>query len=166
MGLLRGRAGRRVDSAREEAIEESLREFAAPGAHGPLYVRASPFYLETCDYLKAAAGPPAWSIRLARLHRMIDELRSDLMREQGDMRERHRGSREALSQEWRRYLAGLDLSPINELIEKHNAYYPIEAGLRMQWPSGRYILPGGTEFPMPLVSVESLLAEFPLDDPS
>ena len=71
-----------------------------------------------------------------------------------------------LQGEWRAYLGGLDLSPINVLIAKHNAYYPIEAGLRMEWPSGSYILPRGAQYPMAPITLESLLAEFGFENTS
>jgi Rad3-related DNA helicase len=160
---LRGRGGRRVDSPREEALERRLRQ-ATPDATEPpkpLEIRSSPFVLEASDYLKAAAGPPAWSARLLRLQQRFESLYADLENAREALRERYGSQLQERDAAWRAHVESLDLTNINSLIEKHNAYYPIEAGLRMQWPSGRYILPGGVQYPMPLLTAASLLEQFP-----
>jgi len=135
---------------------------AAPEAR-PLTIHASPFFLEMAAYLKAAAGSPAWSRRLVRIQRLGDELRERLLAARSEYGMRFAGRPEELTTAWRRYVAEVDLSEMNEMIDKHNLYYPIEAGLRMQWPSGRYILPEGMQFPLPRLTAETLLAEFPAD---
>ena len=52
------------------------------------------------------------------------------------------------------------LAPINSLIEKHNAYYPIEANLPVDVKTGRLMERGGIEpwQPMRPVTTSALLA--------
>jgi hypothetical protein len=164
MRLLPRRGGRRIDSPRENELARRLNETAPSETAGrPLRIHASPFGMSVADYLKAAAGAPAWSRRLARLQSLDAELREQIRAALEEHRQRFATQPQALAPAWRAYLAALDLSAINSLIDKHNAYYPIEAGLRMQWPSGRYLLPSGVSYPLPRVTVESLFADFPPD---
>jgi len=157
------RSARALSSPFELALERRLDD-AQPGADStgrPLSIKASPFILSAAEYLRAAAGPPAWSTRLARIEALRLELDQRLEAELASYRQRHIDCPELLAAAWRRHLAALDPSPLNDLISKHNAYYAIEAGLRMQWPSGRYLLPDGIEYPIEPVTLEALLARFP-----
>ena len=156
------RAGRPLSSPFEIELAQRLdagRSGEQP-ANRPLNVRSSPFALTAADYLKAAAGPPAWSARLARIEALRLELDQQLSVELAAVRERLSDSPDRLAAAWHAYVAALDLAPLNQLIAKHNDYYAIEAGLRMQWPSGRYLLPEGVEYPIEPLTVESLLARF------
>lgn len=157
----------RVDSPREAAAAARLDREAREGtlAGKPLVLHARPFYLDTTAYLRAAAGPPAWSTRLARIQR----LRADLKERVHSAWNEHVAGAAPQAPEagmaWSCFVESLDLGPINDLIEKHNAYYPLEAGLRMEWPSGRYLVPRGMEYPMSPVTRESLLSLDPRDRP-
>jgi hypothetical protein len=119
--------------------------------------------MDVAAYLRAAAGPPAWSRRLVRIQQLSAELRDALRAAQEEHERDFAGRPEAFESTWMQRLSSIDLGPVNELIDKHNLYYPIEAGLRMQWPSGRYILPEGVQFPLPRLTVAGLLAELPAD---
>ncbi len=166
MRLLPRRGSRRIDSPRENELARRLQETApaAEIAGRRLAIHASPFGMNVADYLRAAAGPPAWSRRLVRLQALEAELHEQLAAAWREHHQRFAGRPDALAGAWRTHLSALDLAALNELIDKHNAYYPIEAGLRMQWPSGRYLLPSGVHYPLEHVTVESLLAEYPPPD--
>jgi hypothetical protein len=163
MRLLPRRGSRRIDSPRESELARRLSETApaAETAGRPLSIHASPFGMSVADYLRAAAGAPAWSRRLVRLQNLEAELREQIEAAWQEHRRRFAAEPQVLAAAWRAHLAAIDLAPINELIDKHNAYYPIEAGLRMQWPSGRYLLPSGARYPLDRITPESLLAEYP-----
>jgi hypothetical protein len=165
LGRWLGRGSRHVDSPRERGLGARLDEAKAADAQGsrPLTIHASPFYLDVRAYLRAASGPPAWSVRLVRMQRLRDDLREQLDAAWIACQQRFEGWPGELAHAWRDYVSGVDCSELNELIDKHNQYYPIEAGLRMQWPSGRYILPDGVQFPLPRLTAEALLAELSAD---
>jgi hypothetical protein len=157
-----GRRGRPLSSPFERQIADHL-DAAREGeqkAGRPLRINSGPFPIDAAAYLRAAAGPPAWSRRLARLETLRAALDERLQRELDEFRERLSDvkQREAA---WRAHLATLNLDELNQLIDKHNAFYAIEARLRMQWPSGRYILPEGVEYPLAKITVASLLERFP-----
>jgi hypothetical protein len=165
MSGIAGRGGRRIDSPRERElaarIDRAIDHIATAGKS--LTISASPYPVEVAGYLRAAAGPPAWSRRLARIQQLISELRESLAIALAEHRIRFSGRSQQLQQSWQRHVAAIDLASINELIDKHNLYYPTEAQLRMQWPNGRYILPQGMQFPMPRLTSAALLQEFPWD---
>jgi hypothetical protein len=54
--------------------------------------------------------------------------------------------------------AAANLALLNELIAKHNRYYPIEANLPMDLRTGRLVERGVPWRPLPLVTVADLLA--------
>jgi hypothetical protein len=158
------RGGRRVDSPRERDVAARIdRGIGDSSESVALTIHASPFPVEVTDYLRAAAGPPAWSQRLSRIQQLTDELFESLRVALAEHRSRFASRPQQLRTAWDQHLASIDLEPINELIEKHNLYYPTEARLRMQWPSGRYVLPSGMEYPMAKLSAASLLKQFPCD---
>jgi hypothetical protein len=84
------------------------------------------FTLSLAERIRGMAGPPAWSVRLRRIEDLeakIAELVRALSNEEL--------ARDTLPKR----LEAMRLS-LNELIEKHDAYYPIEANLPRQFPTG------------------------------
>src|SRR6266568_1100556 len=120
-GFLR-RGGRRVDSPREQAMAARIDQAAVsgPAVPRPLSIHASPYFLDTAAYLRAAAGAPAWSRRLACIQRLDGELRERLAAAWAEYRRRFDGRRLELARAWLAYAVELDLSEINDLIDKHN----------------------------------------------
>lgn len=165
MRRISGKGQRRVDSLREETLAHEL-DLAAesnPYTGRPLALHPSPFPLEPSTYLQAVVGAPAWSIRLVRIQEIRAQLEADVTSAWAEHRRRLAGRPGEFARQWQRYISELDFSEINDLIDKHNSYYPIEARLRMHWPSGRYVIPRGIDYPQARVTPESLLARFPDD---
>jgi hypothetical protein len=112
------RIGRAIDSLFELTIERRLigRAADAPAPGRPLTYIASPFPPTAAEYLKAAAGPPVWSVRLARIEALLLELNERLAADLAAWRARLPGAGEPLAAAWRGHLAALDLTPLNQLI--------------------------------------------------
>ncbi len=97
------------------------------------------FTLTTEERIRAlVAGPPAWSLRKRR----IEDLEQELAREA-----------RAPTAHFERKLALL-----NELIDKHNRFYPIEANLPFDLKTGRLLEGGKPWTRLPLHTRETLLA--------
>jgi len=94
----------------KEAPPSALDETAAPARN---------FTVTLEDRVRAAAGPPAYVRRL----REIEDIEARLVREVLDGADPER----------------LDLRRINDLIDRHNRYYPCEANLPMDPRSGRLL---------------------------
>jgi hypothetical protein len=106
--------------------------------------------------LRAAAGPPAYMRRLRR----IEDMQAAFLRE---LEEVYEGAvaelgEPTLAEERLLHRARLlDLPTLNELIERHNRYYPTEANLRMDVRS-RTVMDGNEPWqPMPKVTAEDLV---------
>jgi hypothetical protein len=95
---------------------------------------------------RTSATPPAWASASASLKR-----RRSLARELI-------ASIERFNRRWLSYVASLDLDPLNRMIRNYNEYYLIEKECSLGSPR----LAARAFEPQPLVSLEQVLAEFPL----
>jgi hypothetical protein len=100
------------------------------------------FTIPLAERVRAQEGLPAHIYR----HGVIEQLIQRYLKELGAVRH----DREALE----RCAAALDLARLNDLIDKHNRYYPIEANLPIDPGSG-----GSLDFrPLDPVTLDWLLA--------
>jgi hypothetical protein len=105
------------------------------------------FTLSLDERLRAyAQGVPGYM----RRRRRIEDLEERLLRRLGEAE----APAEALASKE----VAADLTLMNELIEKHNRYYPIEANLPMDPRTGRLIERGVPWRPLPSVTAADLLA--------
>jgi hypothetical protein len=110
------------------------------------------FTVTTEERMRAlAAGPPAYARRLRR----IEDLEVAIVRAMVD---HEAESGELLDAAALPELIGRKLEQLNRLIDDHNRYYPIEAGLRIDLRTRRLIDWGEPWEPRPKVAVEVLIA--------
>ncbi|MFT3767178.1 MAG: hypothetical protein QM820_16900 [Minicystis sp.] len=110
------------------------------------------FTITTAERMRAlAAGPPAYSRRLRR----IEDLQAAIVRSivEEDAKGEGQIDPSALPTAIER-----DLGRLNQLIDDHNRYYPIEASLRIDLRTRRLMDWGEPWVPMPKVTIEVLLA--------
>ena len=62
---------------------------------------------------------------------------------------------------WRRLAARWDFGEVNELIDKHNRWYPIEARLPMDVRSRDFVKVGGSDYRRTPLDADWILARFP-----
>ena len=154
-----------VTSSHQAALDARLRQsIGLSGLEGkPLHVQSMPFTADRDAQVAGMMGPPAWAVRLKRIHDGRTALKAKLDAAWADYARSFRDRPEEFCTRWRAYIAALDLSALNTLIGKHNAYYPIEARLPIMYPSDRYYVPTGIEWPQRLITAEQLLDEYPDD---
>ena len=119
----------------------------------PLPRRIRRFGVQTHTYLPSLGGP----LPYMRRAREID-----------DETERHRGRlAEAYAEHrddpegWRRIAARWDFGDVNELIERHNRWYPVEAQLPMDPRTRDYVKVGGRSYRRNLLDSDWILEQFP-----
>ena len=104
----------------------------------------------------AANGPPAYSVRLRRIEDMtaayVRELRKVYDGALATMGDPERATRRLLSR-----AALLDLAKLNDLIERHNRYFPTEANLPMDPRTGKVMYGLDPWEPLPIVTALSLV---------
>jgi hypothetical protein len=127
-----------------EALEEELR---APDLHGrPLSLRLTNFRPMADSYLAAARGPLAYMLRLHEIETKT-----------GEHEERLEGAWRALAlecgedvvrfeREWREVAARWSFDEVNDLIERHNRWYPTESQLPMDPKTGDFALLNGRDY--------------------
>jgi hypothetical protein len=119
----------------------------------PLKRRIRRFRAEADRYLASLGGPLPY---MQRLRQIDDEIEAHAARlaeayaEQG-------GDAAA----WRRIAERWDFGEVNDLIEKHNRYYPIEARLAMDPRTRDYVKVGGRSYRRDPLDADWILRLFP-----
>lgn len=142
------------------ALEEDLRSL--PGRGAPLPLRLRNFHPAADAYLAASRGPLAYMLRLhdievatARHAEACEaawrELASDC--DDGD----------AFAREWRTLAAGFSFAEVNDLIDRHNRWYPAESRLPMDPATGDFVLVNGRSYRLDQLDENWVLERFPPD---
>jgi hypothetical protein len=142
-----------------EALEEELR---APGLRGkPVSLRLTNFRPMADSYLAAGRGPLAYMLRLHDIetktaeyedlledawHALALECNADVARFERDWRH--------VAEEW-------NFVEVNDLIERHNRWYPVESRLPMDPKTGDYVLINGRDYRLQPRNAAWILERFP-----
>ncbi|MCL2825144.1 MAG: hypothetical protein FWD57_14230 [Polyangiaceae bacterium] len=102
--------------------------------------------------LRAAVGIPAYMRRKRRIEDIEDAMRDALEQLYEQSLIDNRGNEAIARSEVVETAQGMDLSALNDLIERHNKYYPIEANLPTDVQSGRIMAGGKPWEPIPAVT--------------
>jgi hypothetical protein len=152
----------RGPSERERRETERLAEDLAGS---PLAGRALPSRLRNFSpsvegYARSIAGPPAYVQRLRQIEDEIDAHLErlqlawlELSRAVVDLDERERRWRE-LARRW-------SFDAVNDLIDRHNRWYPVEARLAMSPRTGDFVPVGGRSYRIEPLDAEWVLDRFP-----
>jgi hypothetical protein len=136
----------------ERELLEADRELN-PLVGSPLRRRIRNFRAEPDMYLASLGGPLPYMRRL----RQIEEETARHTAALEEAYEEHRGDDDA----WRRVVRAWDFSEVNELIEKHNRWYPIEARLPMDPRTRDYVKVGGRSYRRDPLDATWVLERFP-----
>ena len=132
----------------------------SPLAGKPLRLRKRNFSPSVEGYALSIAGPPAYSQRLRQIEDEIGE-HEDRLREA--WRSVRREERDPLERQrrWRVVAERWNFHAVNDLIEKHNRWYPIEARLPMSPRTGDFVLVGGKPYRIEPLDAAWVLRRFP-----
>ena len=134
---------------------------SSQAGHGkPLPRRAAGSRATVESYL-AALVLPRYMERLREIH---DELAAQKVRLEVAYRDLGRdagGDRDLFARRWREIARGWNFGYVNELIEQHNQYYPIEANLRTDPRTGEYLGLSGRAWRREPAGPEWVLERFP-----
>ncbi len=117
------------------------------------------------DRVKALAvgGAPAWSRRLKRIHDLTLAITARLDDEWRAQAKAARGDRARFAAGWRRHAERVEFAEINELISRHNRYFPAEANLPMDVRTLDYVSFGGGDYRHQALDAAWVLGQFPPD---
>lgn len=132
----------------------------SPLAGKPLRLRKRNFSPNVEGYALSIAGPPMYSQRLRQIEDEIAEHEQRLREALKSLRreQRNPGERE---RRWRAIAERWNFHAVNDLIEKHNRWYPIEARLPMSPRTGDYVLVGGKPYRLEPLDAAWVIERFP-----
>ena len=141
------------------ALEEDLR--SSPSRGRPLPLRLRNFRPRADSYLAAARGPLHYMLRLHDIERRLEdheealreawrELAADCAADARDFRRR-----------WLAAARAFDFTDVNDLIERHNRWYPIESQLPMDPGTGDYALVNGRDYRLGPLDESWIIERFP-----
>jgi hypothetical protein len=112
-------------------------------------------------YMKAG-GRPRWMERLMQIERGTAAEQLRLGAAHDALREAFSGDPAGFAREWRATVEAWRFpGELNDLIEQHNAWYPIERDLPMDPRTGDYIRVHGRSYRRPLLDAAWALEQFP-----
>jgi hypothetical protein len=147
------------DRREREALDEDMR--GNPLAGAPLRQRLRNFRPDAGAQLAALGGPLAWMRRLRAIELAIDLHRAQLAEALDELRAVYSGAE--LERRWRELAATWDFSEVNDLIERHNRYYPAESRLPMNPRTGDFVPVNGKPYTREPLDAAWILTRFPVD---
>jgi hypothetical protein len=146
------------DRRERDALAEDV---MASGLRGKaLRMRLRNFRPSADSYLSALGGPLPFMVRL----RTITEMTAEHERRLGDAWEELQASgldAEARADAWRAQVEAWSFDEVNDLIDRHNRFYPIEARLPMDPRTRDYALVGGKDYRRKPLDADWALERFP-----
>jgi hypothetical protein len=118
----------------------------------PLKRRIRRFRPEPDRYLASLAGPLPFMVRLRRIDDAIDALIARLAQAYAERTD---------DAAWRRLAERFDFSEVNDLIDRHNRWYPIGARLPMDPRTRDYVKVGGRSYRREPLDAQWILDRFP-----
>jgi hypothetical protein len=151
----------RAQTARERRqladLDEDLRSIPLRGA--PLPLRLRNFRPDADRYLASLGGPLPYMARLREIETLTaaheDALAAAYDRLTADV------APDAFADAWRDEVARLSFDEVNDLIARHNRWYPVEARLRMDPRRRDYALVNGRDYRRQLLDATWALERFP-----
>jgi hypothetical protein len=135
---------------------------SSPEKPGPQRIRTPAFGSRaTVEAYLAAQVMPKWMERLREIHDELASHRLRLERAYEDMAEAHSGDPEGFARRWRELAARWNFGYLNDLIEQHNDYYPIEANLPVDPRTGDYVTMTGRPYGREPLDAGWVLERFP-----
>jgi hypothetical protein len=158
-----GEWGVRDGTVRAEAERRALeRELEGSPLRGrPVAQRLRNFRPEADSYIASMGGPLPYMVRLRAIHDEIAEHERRLADAWQRVAAECGGDSEAFARRWRRLAARWSFHGVNELIARHNRWFPIEARLPMDPKTGDFALVGGRPYRRRLLDADWVLERFP-----
>ncbi len=142
----------------ERIVGQDLDEQTGKGRR--LSSRASQTQRSIDAYLKAGVRP-RWMERVAEIDAGIARERRRLRHAYVQLRQECRGNVGLFEHRWRAVAQTWDFGELNDLIDQHNEWYPIERDLPLNPRTGEYVRVGGRHYGRPVLGPEWILEHFP-----
>ena len=163
--LASSRLSRRLSRRARAEEARILEEPAKPGHEKNLSEHIPSSLISLQDRVRALAvgGAPAWSRRLKKIHDLTLAATAELQAAWHMQAQKARGDRPRFTATWRAHAERYDFQRINDLVERHNRYFPAEANLPMDIKTLDYVAFAGGDYRRQRLDAAWILAQFPPD---
>ena len=127
----------------------------------PLKGRLRNFRPAVDSYVVSLGGPLAYMQRLRQIELETERHERDLADARRELAEACAEDPQAFAEQWRRVAARWSFTAVNELIERHNRWYPAEARLPMDPRGGDFVLVAGRPYRRRPLDADWVLERFP-----
>jgi hypothetical protein len=160
-----GQWGVREENERERVEREVLeRELEGePFRNRRVRPRPNHFRPSAEGYALSRGGPLPYMVRLREIEAETCAHEEALDRSWRELAEECAADPEAFERRWRRRAARWDFGAVNDLIERHNRFYPIESRLPMDVRRRDYALVNGRPYRRDRLGAGWILGRFPPD---
>jgi len=141
-----------------EGLEEDLRSIELRGK--PIPVRPRLFRPSADAYLVATRGPLPYMLRLREIERATEEHEA-LLREEWHALALECKDAAEFEARWIALARTAVFDEVNDLIDRHNRWYPAESRLPMDPRRGDYALVNGRDYRLEPLGPEWVLERFP-----
>ena len=152
----------RVQTARErrqlEGLHDDLR--SSPLRGSPLPFRLRNFRPGADGYLTSLGGPLPYMVRLREIEGMTEAHAAALRDEHARLVDEVEPEQRA--EAWRTVAESWSFDEVNDLIERHNRWFPAESRLPMDPHRGDFALINGRDYRLELLDARWVLEQFPL----
>ena len=158
-----GQWGVRDENARERREREVLERDLADAPYGRRRIRPRRnfFHASPESYVASLGGPLPYMIRLREIDEETRAHERALAQAWRELCAECAGDDAVFERRWFRVAARWNFTAVNDLIERHNRYYPAEARLPMDPRTRDFALVNGEHYSKPLLDAEWILARFP-----
>jgi hypothetical protein len=143
------------------ALAEDLETIPLTGK--PLPYRARHFRPTAEAYLVATRGPLPYMLRLREIERLTEAHESRLREARAGLAAEYVSEPARFRTEWLARARRESFDEINDLIERHNRWYPIESRLPMDPRTGDHALVNGRDYRLAPLDADWVLERFPAD---
>jgi hypothetical protein len=158
-----GQWGVREENARERRERRALeRDLAgAPYRDRRVRPRAHPFGPSPESYVASLGGPLPYMVRLREITAETHAHEQALADEWRELAAECAEDADKFARRWRSRARRRNFTEVNELIERHNRFYPAEARLPMDPRTRDYALVNGEPYRKELLGADWVLRRFP-----
>jgi hypothetical protein len=147
-----------IETAEERALERDLEGSPLRGKALPRRPTLRP---AADSYVSSLGGPLPYMVRLREIEAETARHEGELESEWRRLAEECARDGQLFARRWRRTAARWNFYAVNELIERHNRWYPAESRLPMDVRSGDFVLVNGQHYRREPLDGAWVLERFP-----
>jgi hypothetical protein len=130
--------------AERKALDEDLEGSPLKGKR--LRRRWRNFWPDAASYVTSLGGPLPYMVRSREIHDLTESHERRLQEAWFELAGECRGDAAAFARRWSAAAEAWNFVEVNDLIDRHNRYFPIETRLPMDPKTGDFVLIGGRPY--------------------